>query len=130
MEDAAAMSLCLTAGAFALSLAGQALHLEWTGADGIARAESWIVQDRRLVLVAARVKSGNTVAAGADGALRVGDWWHHWPQRPPQDRLTIANSSSAGYRLCWNTGCADLDFLLPRDKTGAPVVIASCFPPN
>jgi hypothetical protein len=123
------MSLCLTAGAFALSLAGQALHLYWTGTDGVARAESWIVQDRRMVLSAARVKGG-TMPAGAEGALRIGDWWHYWPQQPPQDRVTFGNAPGANYRLCWDTGCADLDYLLPRNSGGVPVAVASCFPPG
>ncbi len=124
------MSLCLTAGAFALSLAGQALHVEWTAADGAARAESWIIQDRRLVLSAARVKSQNAGTVGVEGAVQVGDWLHFWPQRPPQDRLTLDNPPGSGYRLCWDAGCADLEFLLPRKMNGVPVVIASCFEPK
>ena len=66
--------LCLTGDGAAATIFAAALHFVWTGADGVAREESWHVRERHFEFFAARIRKGE-------------EWEHYWPVRPAQARL-------------------------------------------
>ncbi|MGH8705669.1 MAG: DUF1850 domain-containing protein [Burkholderiales bacterium] len=119
-------SLCLTAGALAANLFAQALHLEWTTADGVRREESWHVAGSRLELVAARIAPRDASTKPPEGAVLADGKFHHWPRRPAESRLVLRREGLANdYVLCGEGWCTPLERLLPRAR--APVVeIAPC----
>ena len=48
--------LCLTGDGAAATIFAAALHFGWTGADGVAREESWHVRERHFEFFAARIR--------------------------------------------------------------------------
>lgn len=119
-------SLCLTAGALSAALFAQALHLEWTAADGARREESWHVAGTRLELVAARIAPPEAVAKPPEGAVLAAGKLHHWPRRA-ETRLVLRRAGLASdYVLCGEGWCTPLERLLPR--ASAPVVEISACP--
>ncbi len=118
-------SLCFTAGALAASFFAQALHLEWTAADGARREESWHVAGGRFELIAARVAPRDAGARPPEGAVLADGKFHHWPRRV-ESRLVLRRAGlQSDYVLCGEGWCRPLEQVLPRAR--APVVeIAPC----
>jgi hypothetical protein len=106
-------SLCLAGEGITASLFAAALHLGWTGADGVAREESWHVRERRFEFFAERT-------------LRAGEWQHAWPTRGTRPALILDRRNvREDYVLCGEMWCMPLEKLLPRSR--APVVrISPC----
>ena len=105
--------LCLAGDGLSASLFATALHLAWTPADGVAREESWHVQQGQFEFFAARI--------------RKDDAWHHsWPPRAAQSRLVCDRRGlRADYVVCGEMWCMPLEKLKPRSR--APVVqISPC----
>ena len=110
-------SLCLTAGALSASLFAQTLHLAWTPADGIAREETWRIENHRFVLAAQRRAVRDPAVAAAKDALRAGNWDHSWPALKPQPRLLLERADlRADYVLCEQGWCRPLESFLPRAR--------------
>lgn len=104
-------ALCFTGDGIAASLFASALHLAWTGEDGVAREESWHARHGRFELFAAR-------------SLEAGEWRHAWPPRPAQPRLVLDRwGLRADYVVCGEGWCMPLERIAPRRR--APVVTIS-----
>ena len=119
-------SLCLTAGALSATLFAQTLHLAWTPADGVAREETWRIENRQFVLAASRSAVRDPAVAAASDALRVGSWDHRWPPAKPRSKLLLERADlRADYVLCEQGWCRPLESFLPRAQ--APrVELAPC----
>ncbi len=114
-------SLCLVDGALTATLFAQALHLAWTPADGVVREASYLVERDHLVLVAERIAQSPAMPKAPEPSLLVGGWHHHWPQRPPLQRIVLERATlKADYVLCGQGWCRTLEQLLPRAQ--APTV--------
>jgi hypothetical protein len=105
--------LCLSGDGAAATIFAAALHFGWTGADGIAREESWHVRDGHFEFFAARIRKGQ-------------EWEHYWPVRPAQARLVFSRSGlREDYVICGEMWCAPLERFIPRARA-AVVAIAPC----
>lgn len=106
-------SLCLTSGELSARVFAAALHLGWTGADGVAHEASWHLWQGRFELVAER-------------ALRATGWEYEWPARAPRARIVLRRADlAADYVIAGDGWRVPLERLLPRAR--APVVeIAPC----
>ena len=105
--------LCLSGDGAAATIFAAALHFGWTGADGIAREESWHVRERHFEVFAARIRKGD-------------EWEHYWPVRPAQARLVFSrNGLREDYVICGEMWCAPLERFIPRSRA-AVVAIAPC----
>lgn len=106
-------SLCLTSGELTARVFAAALHLGWTGPDGVAREQSWHIWQGQFELLAER-------------ARRAEGWQHGWPAHAPQPRLVLRRAGLAADYVVGGDGWrVPLEGLLPRSR--APVVeIAPC----
>ena len=100
--------------------------MEWTGADGTRREESWHVLGDRFALVAARAARRDGVDKPPEGAVLANEWYHYWPERAVQARLVLRREGlRSDYVLCGEGWCLPLERLLPRAR--APIVeITTC----
>ena len=119
-------SLCLADGALTATLFAQALHLAWTPADGVAREVSYVVERDRMVLIGERIAQSPATPMAPEPSVLANGWHHHWPQRPPQQRIVLERATlKADYVLCGQGWCRPLEQFLPRAR--APrVELYSC----
>ena len=108
------MSLCIAAGAAALTLASQAFTLAWThSVEKTEWQEHWEVTAEGLELVEARIKgSGAGMEPPPDAVLKDG-WYVYRPEVPPLTalRLAVSGATGEGWRLCVDGDCTVLDDL-------------------
>jgi len=105
--------LCLSGDGAAATIFAAALHFGWTGADGVAREESWHVRERHFEFFAARIRKSE-------------EWEHYWPVRPAQARLVFNRKGlREDYVICGEMWCAPLERFISRERA-AVVAIAPC----
>ena len=116
------MSLCIAAGAAALTLATQSFTLAWThSVEKTEWREHWEVTAEGLDLTEARIKgSGAGMEPPADAVLKDG-WYVYRPDVPPLAalRLAVSGATGEGWRLCADGDCTVLDDLLAGAAAGA-----------
>ena len=122
-------ALCLmVAGAMAarLALDGGMFELSWTHSiEKGAWQERWQVADGALRPVEARIRGSGPGMEPPEGGRWVDGFWVYEPAVPPQDSVTLANSSNtADYTLCTAKGCAPLAIL--AGGFDRPVTLRAC----
>lgn len=122
--------ICLAAGAASAVLAAQAFTLAWTHSIEKTRwEEDWRIEDRLLVLDAARIRASGAGMEPPVGAVLKDGVWHYRPALPPQRALRLTYSLyAADYVLCANGHCAPLAERLPGLDNGAVVEVKACPP--
>jgi hypothetical protein len=118
------MSLCVLAGAKALTLAVTAFTLSWThSVEKIRWEEHWQVTPAGLEVVQARVKgSGAGMDPPPDSVFRDG-WYVYEPHLPPLPALHLAASGAtvSGWELCAEGRCMTIGA-----KAGEPITLKPC----
>jgi hypothetical protein len=96
------MSVCLAAGGVMKVLQVAAFTLSWThSVEKTEWSENWIVTERGLEIVQARVKGSGAGIDPPAGAHLVDGAYQWKPDRPPLKELVLANSGAAGeWRIC------------------------------
>lgn len=117
-------SVCILAGAKAMSFAVSLFSLSWThSVEKTEWQEDWAVTPAGLQLTAARVKGSGAGMEPGDGAILKGGWWEWQPHNPPigELRLAASGATGGGWKLCHDGGCVELGA-----EAGGDVVIAPC----
>ncbi|GEO84111.1 MULTISPECIES: DUF1850 domain-containing protein [Alphaproteobacteria] len=117
-------SVCIVAGAKAMSFAVSLFSLAWThSVQKTEWQEDWTVTPAGLQLMAARVKGSGAGMDPGDGAVLKDGWWEWQPANPPVSDLRLAASgmTGGGWHFCHAGGCAELGA-----KAGEDVVIRPC----
>lgn len=96
------MSVCLAAGGVIKVLQISAFTLAWThSVEKMRWSEQWVVTDRGLEIVQARVQGSGAGIDPPKGAELVDGAYQWKPDRPPLKELILANSGAAGeWRIC------------------------------
>lgn len=121
-------SLCLAAGAMAVSLSWQAFTLIWThSVEKIEWQEDYSIDGKYLQLTAARVKGTGAGMEIPPRSIFAGGMYHYWPGVPALDKLLLGRSKQVkDYTICWELGCMPLSDLIPRDENDTPVEVFAC----
>lgn len=120
------MSVCIVAGAKAMSFAVMLFSLGWThSVQKTEWQEDWAVTPGGLQLTAARVKGSGAGMEPGDGAVLKDGWWEWQAKNPPiaELRLAASGATGGGWRFCHGGGCVELGA-----EAGDDVVITPCRP--
>ena len=118
------MSLCVAAGAKAMTLAVAAFTLSWTHSVEKTRwEEDWRIDAGRLVLVEGRVMGSGAGMDPPEGAVFSDGWWIYKPEIAPLQELVLAASgaTASGWRLCAAGQCTEIGA-----EAGKPIRLAAC----
>ena len=118
------MSLCIAAGAKAMTIAVAAFTLSWTHSVEKTRwEEDWRIDAGRLVLVEGRVMGSGAGMDPPEGAVFSDGWWIYKPEIAPLQELVLAASGAtvSGWRLCAAGQCTEIGA-----EAGKPIRLAAC----
>lgn len=118
------MSLCVLAGAKAMTFAAGLFTLSWQhSVEKVSWEEDWRVTPAGLEIVEARVKGSGAGMDPPEGAVLSDGWWRYRPDLPPQPRVMLAASgaTAGGWRLCVAGECLTLGA-----EPGDPIVLERC----
>lgn len=118
------MSLCLAAAALAIGLGSDSFTLAWThSVEKTEWRETWRVEAAALVLQEARVRGSGAGMEPPDGAVLRDGWWvYRTPLSVPVLRLAVSGATGAGWQLCADGTCRDLETWLARDGVPPAVI--------
>lgn len=118
------MSICLYAGAKAVTVAASLFTLSWThSVEKIRWEEDWRLTPAGLEIVEARVRgTGAGMEIPEDAVLKDGAWTYR-PTLQPRPEIVLAQSGATvgGWSLCGEVQCRDFGA-----KAGAAVTIKAC----
>ena len=120
------MSICLLAGAVALSLPSPEFSIEWRhSVEKTQWREEWRIDGASLELTRAMVKGSGAGMEPGDGAVLTDGWWVWRPDLPPLPEVLLAASGATGggWTLCSGSECHEIGA-----KPGEPVRLAPCGP--
>lgn len=120
------MSVCILAGAKAMSFAVSLFSLAWThSVQKTEWQEDWAVTPAGLHMTKARVKGSGAGMEPGDGAVLKDGWWEWSPKNPPVGELRLAASgkTGGGWRFCHDGECVELGA-----EAGNDVLIRPCRP--
>lgn len=121
------MSVCLAAAGVIKVIQVSAFTLAWThSVEKTSWSENWIVTDRGLEIVQARVK-GSGAGIDPPAGARLVDGAYQWkPDRPPLQELVLANSGAAGeWRICTDA-CRTLADYFDARRAGPTTRLTPC----
>jgi hypothetical protein len=121
------MSVCLAAGGVIKVLQVAAFTLSWThSVEKMSWSEQWIVTDRGLEIVQARVQGSGAGIDPPAGAKLVDGAYQWKPDRPALGELILANSGAAGeWRICTDA-CRTLADYFDVKAAGPTTRVAPC----
>ncbi len=120
------MSLCLAAGAFAVSLGASQITLAWThSVEKTAWEEDISLTPEGIVLTQARVQGSGAGMDPPPDARLVDGFWRWKPTVPPQPAIVMRRSgATADWRVCVNGTCRPMEAYVPADAD--PVSLRAC----
>ncbi|MDP3256691.1 MAG: DUF1850 domain-containing protein [Bosea sp. (in: a-proteobacteria)] len=120
------MSLCLAAGALAVSLGASEITLSWRhSVQKTLWEEVWRDTPAGLVMAEARIQgSGAGMEAPPEARLADG-FWRWTPQLPPQREIVMRRSgATADWQICSAGRCRPMGDYLPPEAD--PVILRTC----
>jgi hypothetical protein len=123
------MSLCLASGGFIKVIAVGAFTLSWMhSVEKTTWEEDWVVQDKTLHLVSARVQGTGAGMEIPEGAVREGKWYRWTPTLKPLKLLTLSRSGSTqDWQICVTQGCTSLGNIVGEEAE--KVELSACSRP-
>jgi hypothetical protein len=117
--EGAGVSLCLASGGFIKVIAIGAFTLSWMhSVEKTTWEEDWVVQEKTIKLVSARVQGTGAGMEIPEGAVHEGKWYRWTPTLKPLKLLTLDRSTQ---------GCTSLGNLVGEEAE--KVEVSACSRP-
>jgi hypothetical protein len=102
--------------------------LSWLhSVEKIQWEEDWMLKNKRLVIISARVQGSGAGMDPPEGAIFQDGSWRYVPQLLPQNELRLTHSSyTAGYSICRGNSCRLLSDIVPLDGYEGALVVKAC----
>ena len=127
--ESAGVSLCLASGGFIKVIAIGAFTLSWMhSVEKTTWEEDWVVQEKTIKLVSARVQGTGAGMEIPEGAVHEGKWYRWTPTLKPLKSLTLDRSNATtDWQICVTQGCTSLGNLVGEEAE--KVELSACSRP-